>query len=267
MTEDSVPFEEEIHQAAEAGRTFTERVSVTGSDLVETVQSLLREAAVRKITIQDKDGRTLLEIPLYAGVAGALILGSATVLALIAAWFAQVSILIERDKAHDGGPTVVGETVERAAGTAQAAASQAIGGISAFFGTAARGAGDAARRIADALEVRLNSAGSHADDAATTVGEKAGEAAERVGEMANEAATVVGDAASTAATKVTDAADAVAGKAHKAADAATTRAHDAADALADMAPERQCAAITKAGTRCKRQAMDGSDFCAIHQVA
>ena len=27
------------------------------------------------------------------------------------------------------------------------------------------------------------------------------------------------------------------------------------------------AAITKAGTRCKRPAMDGSEFCSMHQVA
>mgnify|MGYP000851312110 CR=1 FL=1 len=253
MTDDSVPLEEEVR---EAGRTFTERVSVTGSDLVETVQSLLREAAVRKITIQDKDGRTLLEIPLYAGVAGALILGSATVLALIAAWFAQVSILIERDKASDRGPTVVGEAVERAAGTAQSAASQVVGSVSAFFGTAAHGAGDAARKLADILEARLNSAASSTDSAA-----------EKVGEKADEAATAVGDAADTAAQKMTDAASAVAGKAHDAADAAGSRAQDAAAALEDALPERQCAAITKAGTRCKRPAMDGSDFCAIHQVA
>ena len=264
MTDDSIPFEEEVR---EAGRTFTERVSVTGSDLVETVQALLREAAVRKITVQDKDGRSLLEIPLYAGVAGALILGSATVLALIAAWFAQVSILIERDKSSDGGPSVVGEAVERAAGTAQSAASQVVGSVSAFFGTAAHGAGDAARKLADMLETRLNSAAGTTDSAAEKVGEKAGEAAERVGEMADEATAAVGDAADTAARKVTDAADAVAATAHDAADAAGSRAQDAAAALEDALPERQCAAITKAGTRCKRPAMDGSDFCAIHQVA
>ncbi|HOU41887.1 MAG TPA: hypothetical protein PK829_11530, partial [Promineifilum sp.] len=80
-------------------------------------------------------------------------------------------------------------------------------------------------------------------------------------------ATAVGDAADTAAQKMTDAASAVAGKAHDAADAAGSRAQDAAAALEDALPERQCAAITKAGTRCKRPAMDGSDFCAIHQVA
>jgi len=242
MTDDSVPFEEEVR---EAGRTFTERISVTGSDLVETVQSLLREAAVRKITIQDKEGRSLLEIPLYAGVAGALILGSATVLALIAAWFAQVSILIERDKAADRGPTAVGEAVERAAGSAQSAASQVVGSVSAFFGTAAHGAGDAARKLADMLEARLNSAAGTTDSAA-----------EKVGEMADKAAAAVGDAA-----------EVMAATAHDAADAAGSRAQDAAAALEDALPERQCAAITKAGTRCKRPAMDGSDFCAIHQVA
>ncbi|MCW5864947.1 MAG: DUF4342 domain-containing protein [Anaerolineae bacterium] len=253
MTDDSVPFEEEVR---EAGRTFTERISVTGSDLVETVQSLLREAAVRKITIQDKEGRSLLEIPLYAGVAGALILGSATVLALIAAWFAQVSILIERDKTADRGPTAVGEAVERAAGSAQSAASQVVGSVSAFFGTAAHGAGDAARKLADMLEARLNSAAGTTDSAA-----------EKVGEMADEAAAAVGDAADAAARKVTDAAEAMAATAHDTADAAGSRAQDAAAALEDALPERQCAAITKAGTRCKRPAMDGSDFCAIHQVA
>ena len=124
-------MKEMADEAAEMGRTFTERVSVTGGELIETVQSLLREATVRRITIQDKDGRNLLEIPLYAGIAGALVLGSATVLALIAAWFAQVSILIERDKGHDGGPTVVGEAVERAAGSASSAASQVVGGVTA----------------------------------------------------------------------------------------------------------------------------------------
>jgi len=253
-------------------------VSVTGGELIETVQSLLREATVRKITIQDKDGRNLLEIPLYAGIAGALILGSATVLALIAAWFAQVSILIERDKGHDGGPTVVGEAVERAAGSASSAASQVVGGVSAFFGTATRGAGEAARRMADALESRLGRATESTDAAAEKAGEVAGEAATKVSEtadaaaakvsdMADRAATQAGATADEAATKVSEMADEAATKAHEAVDALSQKAHDAAEAVVDAAPERQCAAMTKAGTRCKRDALDGSDYCSIHQIA
>ena len=249
-------MKEMADEAAEAGRTFTERVSVTGGELIETVQSLLREATVRKITIQDKDGRNLLEIPLYAGIAGALVLGSATVLALIAAWFAQVSILIERDKGHDGGPTVVGEVVERAAGSASSAASQVVGGVTAFFGTATRGAGDAARRMADALEARLGRATETTDAAA-----------EMAGETADEVATKVSETAHDAAAKMSELADAAATKAGEVADMAATKAHDAAEALADAAPEHQCAAMTKAGTRCKRDALDGSDYCTIHQIA
>jgi hypothetical protein len=243
-------------EAAESGRTFTERVSVTGGELIETVQSLLREAAVRKITIQDKDGRNLLEIPLYAGIAGALVLGSATVLALIAAWFAQVSILIERDKGHDGGPTVVGEAVERAAGSASSAASQVVGGVTAFFGTATRGAGDAARRMADALEARLGRAVDSTDSAAEKAGEAADEAAMKVSETADAAATQVSEMADAAAAQVGEMADEAANKAYEAAEAVGEKAQDAAEALADAAPERQCAAMTKAG-----------DYCSIHQIA
>ena len=69
------------------------------------------------------------------------------------------------------------------------------------------------------------------------------------------------------ADKVSELADTAATKAGEVADLAATKAHDAAEALADAAPERQCAAMTKAGTRCKRDAIDGSDYCSIHQIA
>jgi len=221
MTEEQTPVEEvkeTVEEAAEAAageaRTFTDRVSVTGGDLVKTIQSLLREAAVRKITVQDKTGRTLVEIPLYAGMAGALILGYGTVLALIAAWFAEVSILIERDKASDEhAPTVVGDAIERAAGSISTKTSELAGSISALFGSAARGASDATRRAAESIEGRLSGV-------AETFEEKAAEAAESVEQ-----------------------------------------------AQAEAAAPRQCAAITKSGTRCKRSAIAGSEFCSMHQPA
>ena len=159
--------EEMAEELKEEARRATERISVAGSDLIKTVQSLLREAAVRKITVQDKTGRTLIEIPLYAGVIGALFIGSWTVLALIAAWFAEVSILIERDAESDSEPTVVGEAVERAAGTAagaaRSAAATAKSGLGAALGGAAHAAGDLARRAADALEGRMSQADAEAD--------------------------------------------------------------------------------------------------------
>jgi hypothetical protein len=189
-------------------------VKVAGRDLVSTLQALLREGAVRKITVQDKTGRTLLEFPLYAGVIGALFVGSWTVVALIAAWFAEVSILIERDVASDGHvPAVGGELLDKAAGTVRSTtqvagetvktASTSVGGM---IGGVARSASGLAKRAADSLEGRMQS------------GSEVSEAVEEAIESAEAAAQ-----------------------------------------------PQQCVALTKSGTRCKRTALPGSDYCSTHQ--
>ena len=181
MTDENELPVEEIEDAA---RTVTDRVQVAGGDLVKTVQGLLREAAVRRITVQDKTGRTLIELPLYAGVVGALLAGAWTVLALIAAWFAEVSILIERETTdEDKEPSVVGEAVDRAtnvvsnraasaAATAKAGVGVALGGAARGVGGAAHAAGEMARRAADSIEERM-AAGQQAAEAIIEAAEAA----------------------------------------------------------------------------------------------
>ncbi len=164
-------FEEDLKHEA---KTATEQISVAGSELIKTIQALLREAAVRKITVQDKNGRTLVEFPLYAGVIGAFFVGSWTVLALIAAWFAEVSILIERDTAADGEPSAAGEAVSRAASGVSSAASGLGATIGSAIGGAAHAAGDLARRAADSLESRM-AAGESAAEAIIEAAEEAAE--------------------------------------------------------------------------------------------
>jgi len=177
-----------VEEIEDAARTVTDRVQVAGGDLIKTVQSLLREAAVRRITVQDKTGRTLIEIPLYAGVVGALLVGSWTVLALIAAWFAEVSILIERQATDDDKEaSVVGEAVDRAthvlsnraasaAATAKAGVGGALGGAlgsaAQAVGGAAHAAGEMARRAADSIEERM-AAGQKAAEAIIEAAEAA----------------------------------------------------------------------------------------------
>jgi hypothetical protein len=213
MTDETYEFGGETDAAEEVNR-FTERISVAGSDLVAAMQALLREGAVRKITVKDKTGRTLLEFPLYAGVIGTFVVGYWTVLALIAAWFAEVSILIERDLESDGdGPAISGEYAERAAETLKSArhktpesvktaAGSATAAVSGAAGGLAHSASDLAKWAADTLEGRLRAAGVVNDEAAE----------------------------------------------------ATTAAEP-----------KQCIALTKAGTRCKRTATTGSDYCSTHQ--
>lgn len=109
-----------------SGKTWTEELSVKGDELVKTIQSLLREAVVRKIIVKDRNGRTLLEIPLYAGAVGMFFLGWWSALLLIAAWFTEVSIFIERAEETAEATNDASETKAAANETAEPSRCQAI---------------------------------------------------------------------------------------------------------------------------------------------
>jgi hypothetical protein len=74
------------------GRDWREEVVVTGSELVERVKKLVAEGNVRRIIIRNKEGTSLLEIPLTAGVAvGGVVTIVAPVLAALGALAALLS--------------------------------------------------------------------------------------------------------------------------------------------------------------------------------
>jgi len=51
-------------------KTYTEEIRVTGRQLQETLEKLLRESSVRRIKVKNKQGRVLLDIPVWAAAAG-----------------------------------------------------------------------------------------------------------------------------------------------------------------------------------------------------
>jgi len=95
MSEETINFEEE--PTTNEKKRWEEHFSVNSDELVGKVQELIKEAAVRKITIKDESGKTLLTIPMYAGIASLLVFGPWNAVALIAAWVAKFSIVIERE--------------------------------------------------------------------------------------------------------------------------------------------------------------------------
>jgi Domain of unknown function (DUF4342)/Helix-hairpin-helix domain len=96
MSEESIPIDEEfVSQNGNGYKKWEEQIHVTGDELVGKVQELIKEAAVRKITVKDESGKTLISIPLWSGIAGLLVFGAWSALALIAAWAANLSIIIE----------------------------------------------------------------------------------------------------------------------------------------------------------------------------
>jgi hypothetical protein len=79
-----------------SGNPRTEEFSISGEDLVATIKNLVHQGNIRRITIQNKEGRTLLEIPLTLGVVGALLLPTLAAVGAVAAIVTECTILVER---------------------------------------------------------------------------------------------------------------------------------------------------------------------------
>lgn len=75
----------------------TEEFKVNGDELLKKVKSLIREGNIRRITIKNKDGKSILEIPLTVGVVGAALAPTLAAIGAIAALLTECSIAIERD--------------------------------------------------------------------------------------------------------------------------------------------------------------------------
>ncbi len=74
-----------------------EEIKVSGSKLKEKVKELLREGNVRRIVIRNSEGRTVLDMPVTAGVVGVALLPFLAAIGTIAALASDFSITVERD--------------------------------------------------------------------------------------------------------------------------------------------------------------------------
>ena len=74
-----------------------EEIKVTGRKLKGTIKALVREGNVRRVVIRNAQGRTLLDMPLTAGVAGAVLLPFWVAVGGIVALAKEFTIVVERD--------------------------------------------------------------------------------------------------------------------------------------------------------------------------
>ena len=77
-----------------------ETIKVTGVDLLKKVKELVREGNVRKISILDKNGKTLIILPLTIGVVGAALALPLAAVGVIAALITECTIKVERNKSE-----------------------------------------------------------------------------------------------------------------------------------------------------------------------
>jgi len=75
----------------------TEEFKVNGEDLLKKVKNLIDEGNVRKITVKNKDGKSIVELPLTIGVVGVALAPLLAAVGAIAALVTECTIIVERE--------------------------------------------------------------------------------------------------------------------------------------------------------------------------
>ena len=74
----------------------TEEFRVDGEKLITKIKDLLHEGNIRRIIIKDKDGKTVMEIPMTIGVVGVLLAPQLAAIGAIAALVTEATIVVEK---------------------------------------------------------------------------------------------------------------------------------------------------------------------------
>lgn len=75
---------------------YKEEFQVNGDAVVAKIKEIVHAGNVRRITIKNEEGHTLIEIPLTLGVVGAVLLPVWAAIGAIAALAARLTIIVER---------------------------------------------------------------------------------------------------------------------------------------------------------------------------
>ena len=75
----------------------TEEFKVSGDDLLKKVKAIIAEGNVRQITVKNKQGKAIVELPLTLGIVGAALAPLLAAIGAIAALVTECTIVVERD--------------------------------------------------------------------------------------------------------------------------------------------------------------------------
>jgi Domain of unknown function (DUF4342) len=82
----------------EKAKVQIEKIKVFGEDAMKKVNEIIREGNVRRISIKDKNGKTIAEFPLTLGVVGAALAPVVAAIGAIAALVSDCTLMVEREE-------------------------------------------------------------------------------------------------------------------------------------------------------------------------
>ncbi|WP_243303750.1 DUF4342 domain-containing protein [Geothrix oryzisoli] len=77
-------------------RTRTEEFKLDGGKVLDKIKELIHEGNIRRITLKNEDGKTLIEIPLTLGLVGAALLPVFAAVGALAAVVTRMVIAVEK---------------------------------------------------------------------------------------------------------------------------------------------------------------------------
>jgi len=77
-------------------RVHTEEFHVNGEELIARIKKVIHEGNIRRIIIKDKEGKTVMEIPLTIGVVGVLLAPTLAALGAVAALVTEAKVVVEK---------------------------------------------------------------------------------------------------------------------------------------------------------------------------
>ena len=78
----------------------TEEFRVEGEKLLTKIKELIHEGNIRRISIKDKEGKTVMEIPVTIGVVGILLAPQLAAIGAIAALLTEAIVVVEKGEAQ-----------------------------------------------------------------------------------------------------------------------------------------------------------------------
>ena len=77
-------------------RTHTEEFHVNGEQLLAKIKELIHAGNIRRIIIKNKEGKTIMEIPLTIGVVGVVLAPTLAAVGAIAALVSEATVVVEK---------------------------------------------------------------------------------------------------------------------------------------------------------------------------
>jgi hypothetical protein len=74
----------------------TEEFQINGEEIIAKLKELMREGNIRRITIKNEEGRSLVDVPLTFGLVGVLLAPQLAAIGAIAALVTKCTLVIEK---------------------------------------------------------------------------------------------------------------------------------------------------------------------------